>query len=181
VSEGDEGRGSELGSGSGSRPGVGGLREFAESARNAVLEQFGRGLSRMQERRPLQYDLLESDDAYLVVFDVPGVARNDLQVRFLDGAVQVRIDRFRDFYEGYEMRVPGRGLSLDGEAALPDDADVDPAAAGATLASNGTLRVRVPKTSRARNVTVEEESDDHDEAGDHGDHDEADDHGDHGE
>jgi len=158
VSEGDESRGP------GPARGVGGLREFAESATNAVLEQFGRGLSRIQERRPLTYDLLESEDAYLVVFDVPGATRSDVQVRFLDGGVQIRVDRFRDFYEGYEMRVPGRGLSLDGEADLPDDADVDPASASATLADNGTLRVRIPKTRRGTEVTVEDEHEDVEEA-----------------
>lgn len=138
-----------------------GLREFAESATNAVLEQFGRGLSRVQERRPLPYDLLESDDAYLVVFDAPGVSRSDLQVRFLDGAVQVRVDRFRDFYEGFEMRIPGRGLSIDGEVELPGDAAVDPDRATATLGEDGTLRVEIPKrtSDSASEVTVEDEPD----------------------
>jgi HSP20 family molecular chaperone IbpA len=136
-----------------------GLREFAESATNAVLEQFGRGLSRVQERRPLPYDLLESDEAYLVVFDAPGVSRSDLQVRFLDGAVQVRVDRFRDFYEGFEMRIPGRGLSIDGEVDLPGDAAVDPDRATATLGEDGTLRVEIPKrtSDSASEVTVEDE------------------------
>jgi HSP20 family molecular chaperone IbpA len=163
--------------------GVGSLRQFAESATNAVLEQFGRGLSRVQERRPLPHDLLESEDAYLVVFDVPGAARSDIQVRFLEGAVQVRVDRFRDFHEGFEMRVPGRGLSLDGEADLPDDAEVDPAAAGATLASNGTLQVRVPKSDLATDVAVRDADEDEDEdkvetdAGETDEVDEADDAG----
>jgi HSP20 family molecular chaperone IbpA len=135
-----------------------GIREFGESAANAVLERMGRGVSRVQERRPLPYDLLESEDAYLVVFDAPGVTRSDVQVRFVDGRVQVRVDRFRDFYEGYEMRFPGRGLSLDGEVDLPDDADVDARSANATLADNGTLKVRIPKTERGRDLVVEDET-----------------------
>jgi HSP20 family molecular chaperone IbpA len=159
-----------------------GIREFGQSAANAVLERMGRGISRVQERRPLPTDLLESDDAYLVVFDAPGTARSDVQVRFVDGRVQVRIDRFREFYEGFEMRFPGRGLALDGEVDLPDDADVDAGAANATLSDNGTLKVRIPKTARGRNVVVEDEDEaeaDHDdggvavgtgESGDDGDH-----------
>ena len=121
------------------------IREFGESAANAVLDRIGRGVSRMQERKPLAGDVLESDDAYLVVFDAPGTTRSDVQVRFVDGAVEVRIDRFRDFFEGFEMRFPGRGLSLSGRVSLPDD-DVDADAATATLTGNGTLRVRVPKS-----------------------------------
>jgi len=66
-------------------------------------------------------------------------------VRFEDGRVEVRIDRFRDFHEGFEMRFPGRGLSLDGSASLPPAADVDPNAATATVTDAGTLRVRLPK------------------------------------
>ncbi|MFC6988072.1 Hsp20/alpha crystallin family protein [Haloplanus sp. GCM10025708] len=135
-----------------------GVREFGKSAANAVLERVGRGVSRVQERKPLPSDLLESEDAYLVVFDAPGATSSDVQVRFVDGEVQVRVDRFRDHHEGFEMRFPGRGLSLDGRVTLPPDADVDAQDATATLTSNGTLRVEVPKESRGRDVEVREES-----------------------
>ncbi|MFB6302236.1 MAG: Hsp20/alpha crystallin family protein [Haloferacaceae archaeon] len=132
------------------------LREFGESAANAVLDRIGRGMSRVQERTPLPADLLESDDAYLAVFDAPGVTRSDVQVRFVEGEIQVRIDRFRDFHEGFEMRYPGRGLSLDGSVALPEGAVVDPDGAAATLSENGVLEVRLPKTAPGRDVPVDE-------------------------
>ena len=122
------------------------IREFGESAATAVLDRIGRGVSRVQERKPLAADVLESDDAYLVVFDAPGTTRSDVQVRFVDGEVEVRIDRFRDFFEGFEMRFPGRGLSLSGRAELPDGAAADPTDAAATLTGNGTLQVYVPKS-----------------------------------
>jgi len=102
---------------------------FVETGRSVVrraLERVGRGWSKMQERRPLSYDLLESDDAYLVVFDAPGVRGEDLNVTFLDHTVEVELDRFRDFYDGYEMLFPGRGVSLSGSADLPRDANVTP-------------------------------------------------------
>jgi HSP20 family molecular chaperone IbpA len=161
-----------------------GIREIGESVANTVLERVGRGMSRVQERKPLPYDLLESDAAYLIVFDTPGVQRSDVQVRFLDGEVQVRVDRFREFYEGFEMRFPGRGLSLDGEVTLPDDAAVDADGASATLADNGTLRISIPKDDRATDVAVVDETpDDEDGHGGDGqdghDHDgDGDDHGD---
>jgi HSP20 family molecular chaperone IbpA len=133
------------------------LSEIGESARNAVLEQVGRGMSRVQERTPLRHDVLESDDEYLVVFDAPGASRSDVQVRFVDNAVEVRIDRFRDFYEDFEMRFPGRGLSLQGRAELPDEAVVRPADSTATLTDRGELRVRIPKDERGRSVAVADE------------------------
>ncbi|MFB6108825.1 MAG: Hsp20/alpha crystallin family protein [Haloplanus sp.] len=132
-----------------------GFREFGKSAANTVLERVGRGVGKVQERKPLPCDVLESDDAYLVVFDAPGATQSDVQVRYVDGEVQVRIDRFRDFHEGFEMRFPGRGLSLDGRARLPPDADVDAGEASATLTDNGTLEVRVPKERDADATAVE--------------------------
>ncbi|MFC5367018.1 Hsp20/alpha crystallin family protein [Salinirubrum litoreum] len=150
-----------------------GLKEFGESAAREVLEKIGRGVSKVQERKPLAYDLLESDDAYLVVFDAPGATRSDIQVRFVDSEVQVRIDRFRDFYEDFDMRFPGRGLSLDGSAELPEDAAVDAESAGATLKSNGTLHVTIPKTGAGKDVAVaddDEEIETTDEATEDEDH-----------
>ena len=121
------------------------LKDVGESAVNSVIDRVGRGVAKVQEKSPLAYDLLESPDAYLVVFDAPGAERSDVQVRFNEGAVEVRIDRFRDFHEGFEMRFPGRGLALDGRAELPAGAAVDPQGATSTLTEHGTLRVRVPK------------------------------------
>jgi HSP20 family molecular chaperone IbpA len=124
-----------------------------------ALERVGRGWSKLQERRPLSVDLLESDEAYLVVFDAPGVRGEDVQVKFLDHTVEVRLDRFRDFYDGFEMVFPGRGLSLSGSAELPADADVTPQGANATLTREGTLEVEIPKDDAASDVDVVEEPD----------------------
>ncbi|WP_418284404.1 Hsp20/alpha crystallin family protein [Halorubrum sp. DTA46] len=133
------------------------LLETGRSVFRQALERVGRGWSKMQERRPLSYDLLESDDAYLVVFDAPGVRGEDLNVTFLDRTVEVELDRFRDFYDGYEMRFPGRGVSLSGSAELPADANVTPQGANATLTRNGTLQVEIPKEDDASDVEVVEE------------------------
>ena len=136
------------------------IRELGESIGNTVVETVGRAVGRAQENRPLPVDLLESDDAYLAVFDAPGATASDVQVRFEDGEIQVRVDRFRDFHEGFEMRFPGRGLALDGHVELPEGTAVDPGGATATLTDNGTLQVRVPKVEGTAGedtrVTVEE-------------------------
>jgi HSP20 family molecular chaperone IbpA len=124
---------------------IGVVEHLGRSAATTVLERVGRTASRFQEARPLRPDLLEHDDAYLAVFDAPGAESSNVQVRFEDGRIVVRIDRFRKHYEDFEMRYPGRGLSLDGHVRLPRDAAVDPEAATASLRSNGTLAVRIPK------------------------------------
>ncbi|WP_135533376.1 Hsp20/alpha crystallin family protein [Halostella pelagica] len=122
------------------------LREIGKSVSDSVVKRVGRAASRLQESRSLTADVLESDEAFLVVFDAPGTTSSDVQVRFVDDAVMVRIDRFREYREGYEMRFPGRGLSLDGRAELPDGADVVPGESTATLTGSGELRVRLPKS-----------------------------------
>ena len=103
-------------------------------------------------------------------------------MQYDDRAVEVRIDRFRGFHEGFEMRYPGRGLALDGHVALPEDAHVDAAEATATLRDTGTLEVRVPKVEQAvaddMDETLETESVDETDA-EESDHEvEADDAGD---
>lgn len=121
------------------------IRELGETIGNTVLESVGRVLGRTQEQRPLSADILESDDAYLVVFDAPDIEEPDVQVRFENGAVEVRLDRFREFRDGYEMRFPGRGLSLAGTVRLPDAGSIKPSEASATLTQYGTLQVRIPR------------------------------------
>lgn len=133
-----------------------GLGDLGGSVVRSAMERVGRGVSRVQERKPLPYDLLESDEDYLVVFDAPGAEHSDVQVRFVDGEVQVRVDRFREFHEAFEMRFPGRGLALSGRAQLPGDA-VDADDATATLTEAGTLQVRVPKSEDSTDVPVGEE------------------------
>jgi len=124
-----------------------------QSAGQSLLKTVGRVVSRAQELTSLQADLFESETAYLLVFDAPGAAPGDVQVRFQDGAVDVRIDRFREFREGYDMRIPGRGLALDGRVRLPRDAAVDAEEATAVLQDDGTLHVTLPKETEAAPAT----------------------------
>ena len=143
------------------------MREISDTVGEAVAGTIGRAMSRTQEKRPLPVDLLESEDAYLAIFDAPGALSSDIQVTYEHGAIRVRLDRFREFQDGFKMMFPGRGLALDGRVELPDDASVDPEAATATLKDDGTLHVRVPKadteTDHEQHVDVEAETGDEDD------------------
>ncbi|MEF8977727.1 MAG: Hsp20/alpha crystallin family protein [Haloarculaceae archaeon] len=121
------------------------IREIGEAIGDSVVESVGRAVGRTQEQRPLPADLLESEEAFLAIFDAPGVEQGDVQARFESGEIHVRVDRFREFHEGFEMRFPGRGLSLGGSVSLPDGASAEPSEATATLKESGTVHVRVPK------------------------------------
>ncbi|RQH03213.1 Hsp20/alpha crystallin family protein [Natrarchaeobius oligotrophus] len=123
------------------------LTEFGESIGRTLYRQIGRANGHVQNYRSLPVDVLEDDSSYLVVFDAPGTEPDDVQVRYLEGTVKIRIERFREYRDGFEMRFPGRGLTLDGEADLPSDAVVDPDAGTATLSESGTIRIEIPKES----------------------------------
>ncbi|OVE84557.1 Hsp20/alpha crystallin family protein [Natronolimnobius baerhuensis] len=121
------------------------LREFGRSISNNVYRQVGRTNSYLQSNRSLPVDVLESESAYLVVFDAPGTEPEDIEVRYLSGSVKIRLERYREFRDRYDVRFPGRGLELDGDVALPGDAVVNPDAGTARLTEHGTLRIEIPK------------------------------------
>ncbi|WP_290810076.1 Hsp20/alpha crystallin family protein [Halovivax sp.] len=121
--------------------------------RDAVGRRLFRGLGRtnghIQKTKPVPADVLENGSAYLVIFDTPGTEPDDLEIRYLNGRVKIRIDRFRAYYDGFEMRFPGRSTELDGAVELPADAIVDPEAATARLSEVGTVKIEIPKESSA--------------------------------
>lgn len=121
------------------------IREVGKKVGRTVLDGIGRAASRLQENRSLSVDLLESDDAFLAIFDAPGATADDIAVRFEKNAISARIDRFREFHDDHEMIFPGRGLGLSGSVDLPEGAVVDADRAEATLTESGTLEVLVPK------------------------------------
>ncbi|MGM0371943.1 MAG: Hsp20/alpha crystallin family protein [Halobacteriota archaeon] len=133
------------------------LREMGRAVPKTVLERLGRATGRVQEESPLPADILESDTEYRLVLDAPGATASDVQVQVTDGAVEVRIDRFRPFNEGFEMVFPGRGLELDGRVPLPEEA-IDADGATATLTDHGTLVVTVPKAPTAATEDTDEPS-----------------------
>ena len=121
------------------------IREVGESLGRAVLDGLGRATGNVQKRKPLPVDLLESDDAYLAVFDAPDATAEGVGVSFAGNTVEIQIDRNGRGYDGFEMRFPGRGRSLSGSVELPEDAAVDPEAATAVVTERGTVEVRIPK------------------------------------
>ncbi|APX95587.1 Hsp20/alpha crystallin family protein [Natronorubrum daqingense] len=130
-----------------------------ESIGNALYRQVGRANGQVQSHRSLPVDILESETTYQVVFDAPDAEPTDIEVRYLEGTVKIRIERFRQYRDGYEMRFPGRGMELTGSAELPADAIVEPDAGEATLTETGTLRITIPKGSREEEPTAERSAD----------------------
>lgn len=124
---------------------MGFIRDIGDAVGGPLLKRVGRAVSRVQESGTISADLLESDDAYLIVVDAPGATASDIQIRYKSGEVLVRIDRFRPYYEAFEMRYPGRPMSLNAQVALPGGTAVTPREATATLRDDGTVLIELPK------------------------------------
>jgi HSP20 family protein len=98
-------------------------------------------------------DITETDDAYLVEIDVPGVNRKDLTVEAAGGELRVTgelVEKEKVGWFRHRTRQVGRFAY---RTTLPGDVDTD--AISADLA-DGVLTVRAPRTeaARPRRITV---------------------------
>lgn len=87
-------------------------------------------------------DLLESDDGYLLVVDLPGATADSVEVSAAGGRVRVEARRWVDVSESFRYRSEERSPLVEFEFPLPPDASAE--AAGATMA-RGVLELRLPK------------------------------------
>jgi HSP20 family molecular chaperone IbpA len=96
-------------------------------------------------------DLLESDDAYLLVLDLPGVTADTADLRVERGRLVVEARRNKDVPSEFRYVDEDRSLFVDAELPLPPDAT----GAGASAeADNGVFEVRIPKRETAPTDTI---------------------------
>jgi HSP20 family protein len=101
-------------------------------------------------------DLLESEDAYLLVVDLPGTRAETVDVSATSGRIEIEALREKDVPEGFSYESEKRSLFLDAELPVPDDAS--PHEATATV-DHGVLELRLPKgpAETATTIPVEDE------------------------
>jgi HSP20 family molecular chaperone IbpA len=87
-------------------------------------------------------DLLESDDAYLLVVDLPGASDETVDVSIADGRLEIEARREKDVPMDFSYLQEERSLFLDADLPLPPDATG--VAAEATI-DRGVLELRLPK------------------------------------
>jgi HSP20 family protein len=97
-------------------------------------------------------DLLERDDAYLLVVDVPGATAESTEVTADGRRLRVAVERAADPPEGFEYVRRDRDATLTLDIPLPPDADA--AGASATV-ERGVLELRLPRGAGGTEVTVE--------------------------
>lgn len=106
-----------------------------------LLENKDSLLQKLGERLPTSADVLESSDEFLVLINVPGCEKEDIDLRFANGVVRVTADRDID-YDGYEAVQQSRPERIGGTVPIPDEVDLGEARAEYR---NGVLRVTLPK------------------------------------
>jgi HSP20 family molecular chaperone IbpA len=87
-------------------------------------------------------DLFDRDDAYLLVFDVPGADADGTEVTVTDGRLDIRARREKAVGGDYRYRREERPLYHDRSVPLPPGVDTDGIEAGV---QNGVLEVLLPK------------------------------------
>ena len=100
---------------------------------------------------PVFADVLESEDAYLLVLDLPGVDAEDLEVSTGGGTVSVSATRDVDGPDGFTPVDQRRSGLLEFHLPLPPDA-TSGGAEGSI--EHGVLDVRLPKTGSGPRTTV---------------------------
>jgi HSP20 family protein len=123
------------------------FRELAElSERMNRLWETGLGAVGMDRWAPLA-DVEETDDAWSVEIELPGVARDDVDLQLNDRELTVSGEVKERERAGILRRRTRRVGQFQYTVGLPGDVDPDGVTAQLT---DGVLTVRVPKAQRAK-------------------------------
>jgi len=98
-------------------------------------------------------DLLESDDAYLVVIDLPGATAETTEINAEGGRITIEAHRRKDVPPEFRYDREERPVILDADLPIPPDAAGEEASASI---DRGVLELRLPKAGRAgREIPIE--------------------------
>ncbi|WP_129113099.1 Hsp20/alpha crystallin family protein [Halegenticoccus tardaugens] len=100
-------------------------------------------------------DLLESDDSYLLVLDLPGVTAETADISVENGKLVIEARREKALPSAYQYVREDRSLFLDADLPLPPD--VTGTGAEAKM-ERGVLEIRLPKreASPERTIPIED-------------------------
>lgn len=96
-------------------------------------------------------DLLESEDAYLLVVDMPGATAGTVEATVENGQLHIEARRSKDVPTEFRYRSEERSLFLDADLPLPPDATGREADA---TVEQGVLELLLPKESATPAATI---------------------------
>ncbi|QFU82678.1 Hsp20/alpha crystallin family protein [Natronorubrum aibiense] len=98
------------------------------------------------------FDLLESEDAYLLVLDIPGVSAETLELSVEDGRISIDAHREKDPEDDFRYLEENRPLFLEFDLPLPADTT---GTASEAVVERGVLELTLPKTSSDGETTID--------------------------
>ena len=135
----------------------------------ALLEQMRKELNRLTEGREDEganivatsdwvppVDIIESEDAFVILADVPGVDPSDIEINMENGVLSIKGERLsNEDRKGYKRVERARGAFYR-RFGLPDTADPERITARSRF---GVLEVTIPKLEKVqpRRIAVEGE------------------------
>jgi HSP20 family molecular chaperone IbpA len=96
-------------------------------------------------------DILESEDSYLLVIDLPGATAETIDVSAERNRLRIEARRSKDVSREFRFLSEDRSLFLDVDLPLPPDAD--PSEAEATV-DRGVLELSVPKHAATEETRI---------------------------
>lgn len=102
--------------------------------------------------RPFVADLYESEEAYLLVIDVPGVRPAEMGVRITNGTLEITARREAD--RDGDVIQDERPSTVEIEIPLPRDVAAEDISADL---DGGVLELRLPRTETETNIPIEPE------------------------
>lgn len=98
-------------------------------------------------------DLLESDDAYLVVIDLPGATAETTDIRVDAGRITIEAHRRKEVPSEFRYEREDRPVILDADLPVPPDATGEDASGSI---DGGILELRLPKAADVgREIPIE--------------------------
>jgi HSP20 family protein len=125
------------------------LEQVAERMRRMLDQTFGgsgwRSMTEQAGWLPL-VDIEETDDAYVVSAELPGIRREDIDLELVGNELTISGEVKDEKHEGTMRRQTRRRGRFDYRVSLPDQVDANKVTA--TL-KDGVLEVRVPRAQKA--------------------------------
>ena len=100
-------------------------------------------------------NLLESGDSFEVQAEVPGISKDDLNIKIQGNYLEISGKRAMDTPEGYKVHRNERGSSTFSRSfTLPNDVDAEKAEASL---KDGILYLKLPKseTAKPKQITID--------------------------
>ncbi|GAB4337176.1 MAG: Hsp20/alpha crystallin family protein [Desulfobulbaceae bacterium] len=124
--------------------------DLLQSRMNRIFPDYGR--MRFPSWEPMETgprtNLYDAGDHFEMTVEVPGVARDDLNIRLQGNYLEISGSRKSDAPEGYEKHRVERGTAAFSRTfTLPADVDADKVEA---RLANGLLTLTLPKSEAAK-------------------------------